>query len=66
MAHSKDNDLQISKAEIKKILEEEILKHYYLEKGMREASFNEDSEVKEALKLFKEPSRYAELLKGKK
>jgi len=66
LAHTKDNDLQISKTEIKKILEEEILKHYYLEKGVREASFNEDAEVKEALKLFKDNSRYLEILKGTK
>lgn len=66
LAHGKDNDLQISKAEIKMVLEEEILKHYYLEKGMREASFNEDLEVKEALKLFKDQNRYNELLKGAK
>lgn len=66
LAHSKDNDLQLSKTEIKMILEEEILKHYYLEKGMREASFNDDAEVKEALKLFKDPARYHEILKGTK
>jgi len=66
LAHSKDNDLQLSKTEIKMILEEEILKHYYLEKGMREASFNDDSEVKEALKLFKDNARYHEILKGTK
>jgi len=66
LAHSKDNDLQLSKTEIKRILEEEILKHYYLEKGMREASFNEDSEVKEAMKLFKDNARYNEILKGTK
>ena len=66
LAHSKDNDLQLSKTEIKRILEEEILKHYYLEKGMREASFNEDSEVKEAMKLFKDNTRYSEILKGTK
>lgn len=66
LAHSKDNDLQISKAEIKMIVEEEILKHYYLEKGMREASFNDDPEVKEAIKLFKDNARYHEILKGTK
>ncbi len=66
LAHSKDNDLQLSKAEIKMLLEEEIIKHYYLEKGMREASFNEDTEVKAALALFKDPARYSEILKGKK
>lgn len=66
LTHSKDNDLQLSKAEIKMILEEEIIKHYYLEKGMREASFNEDVEVKAALTLFKDANRYNEILKGKK
>jgi carboxyl-terminal processing protease len=66
LAHNKDNDLQISKPEIKMLLEEEIIKHYYLEKGMREASFNEDAEVKAALALFKDPAKYNDILKGKK
>jgi len=65
LSHSKDNDLQIFKPEIKKILEEEIIKHYYLEKGMREASFNEDPEVKAAIALFKDPARYSQILKKK-
>ena len=65
LSHSKDNDLQIFKPEIKKILEEEIIKHYYLEKGMREASFKEDAEVKAALALFKDTARYGQLLKKK-
>lgn len=65
LSHSKDNDLQIFKPEIRKILEEEIIKHYYLEKGMREASFGEDAEVKAALALFKEPARYNQILKKK-
>ena len=65
LSHSKDNDLQIFKPEIKQILEEEIIKHYYLEKGMREASFNEDPEVKAALALFKDPARYSQILKKK-
>jgi carboxyl-terminal processing protease len=66
LSHTKDNDLQIGKAEIKKILESEIIKHYYLEKGMREASFSEDKEIKEALALLKDTNRYNEILKGKK
>ena len=66
LSHSKDNDLQISKSEIKMILDEEIIKHYYFEKGMREASFNEDAEVKAALAVFKDTNRYNEILKGKK
>lgn len=66
LTHNKDNDLQLHKAEIKSILEEEIIKHYYLEKGMREASFQEDPEVKSALALFKDPARYNAILKNKK
>jgi carboxyl-terminal processing protease len=66
LSHSKDNDLQIGKAEIRKILEAEIIKHYYLEKGMREASFTEDKEIKAALTLLKDKNRYNEILKGKK
>ncbi|MHA4737246.1 S41 family peptidase [Dyadobacter sp. MSC1_007] len=65
LSHSKDNDLQIFKPEIKQILEEEIIKHYYLEKGMREASFKEDAEVKAALALFKDNARYNTILKKK-
>jgi carboxyl-terminal processing protease len=65
LTHSKDNDLQIFKPEIKHVVEEEIIKHYYLEKGMREASFNGDAEVKAALALFKDSPRYNEILKKK-
>ena len=66
LSHSKDNDLQIHKAEIKALLQEEIVKHYYLEKGMKEASFNNDPEMKAALALYKDMNRYSELLKAKK
>lgn len=66
LTHNKDNDLEFFKPEIKRILEEEIVKHYYLEKGMREASFENDVEVKEALALLKNPVKYQEILKIKK
>ena len=63
LSHSKDNDLQIHKTEIKALLEEEIVKHYYLEKGMKESSFRNDQELKAALDLFKDMDRYQKLLK---
>jgi carboxyl-terminal processing protease len=66
LTHNKDNDLQLYKAEIKNLLEDEIVKHYYLEKGMKEASFRKDVEVLSALELFKDMNRYQGLLKGKK
>ncbi|WP_247232806.1 S41 family peptidase [Telluribacter sp. SYSU D00476] len=66
LSHNKDNDLQLRKAEIKNLLEEEIVKHYYLEKGIKEASFAKDAEMKAALDLFKDMNRYQSILKGKK
>lgn len=64
LTHSKENDLQLHKNEIKALLEEEIVKHYYLEKGFKEASFKNDRELKAALELFKDMPRYHEILKG--
>ncbi len=66
LSHNKDNDLQLLKSEIKSLLEEEIVKHYYLERGMKEASFNNDPEMAAALELFKDMNRYNSLLKVKK
>lgn len=66
LTHSKENDLQIHKAEIKYLLEEEIVKHYYLEKGFKEASFKNDGELRAALDLFKDMPRYQNILKAQK
>ena len=65
LAHNKDNDLQLFKKEIKTLLEEEIIKHYYLERGIREASFERDEEMKAALDLFKNMTRYQSILSEK-
>ncbi|GAB2766693.1 S41 family peptidase [Rhabdobacter roseus] len=66
LSHSKDNDLQLYKAEIKGLLEEEIIKHYYLERGVKEASFGTDVEMKAALNLFTDMNRYRDILQAKK
>jgi carboxyl-terminal processing protease len=66
LTHNKENDLQIHKDELMALLQEEIVKHYYLEKGMKEASFNNDAEMKAALALYKDMERYESLLKPKK
>lgn len=66
LTHNKENDLQIHKDELMALLQEEIVKHYYLEKGMKEASFNNDAEMKAALALYKDMDRYESLLKPKK
>lgn len=66
LTHSKDADLANFKKEIKHILEREIVSHYYLQKGEREFVFRNDPEVKTALDLFKDSSRYTKILQGQK
>lgn len=66
LSHSKDNDLQMHKEEIKAMLQEEIVKHYYLERGLKEASFSQDPEMTAALELYKDMTKYNALLQGKK
>lgn len=65
MSHSKDADLNTFKPELKTLLEQEIAGHYYLQKGLKEASFSTDPEMKAALDLFKDMNRYGTILKGK-
>ncbi|GAB3021568.1 S41 family peptidase [Spirosoma pulveris] len=65
MSHSKDADLNTFKHELKTLLEQEIAGHYYLQKGLKEASFATDPEMKAALDLFKDMNRYGTILKGK-
>ena len=66
MAHNKENDLEKHKLEIKEVLEQEIVSRYYFERGVKEASFDEDPEVKEAIKILNDQVRYQQILTGKK
>lgn len=63
MGHSKDADLVTFKEELKGMLENEIAGHYYLQKGIKEASFSTDPEMKAALDLFKDMKKYEGILK---
>ena len=66
MAHNKELDLDKHKAEIKEALEQEIVSRYYFEKGAKEASFDNDAEVQEAIRLLNDPARYSQILAVKK
>ncbi|MCK8491357.1 S41 family peptidase [Spirosoma sp. RP8] len=66
VSHSKDADMMTFKTELRTLLEQEIAGHYYLQKGLKEASFATDPELKAALALFKDMSRYTATLKGTK
>jgi len=66
VSHSKDADMMTFKPEVKTLLEQEIAGHYYLQKGLKEASFATDPELKAALDLFKDMNKYSSILKGGK
>ncbi|MEL7145647.1 MAG: peptidase S41, partial [Bacteroidota bacterium] len=58
----KQKDLYTYEEEIRHLLEQDIASRYYLEKGLIEVSFQNDSDVQAALALFADPSRYQKLL----
>ncbi len=66
LSHNKESDLQKSKAEIKELLEQEIVAHYYLDKGKIEATFDDDPEILEAIKVLNDKPKYDKILTGKK
>lgn len=54
--------LKNNNAEIKRLLEVAISKHYYLEPGAVEASLGDDPSIKKALEIFNSPDTYTALL----
>ena len=62
--HSKENDLETHKKEIKKILSEEIISRYYFQEGMIEASLQGDPVIDLAKSYFATPARLAKALAG--
>jgi carboxyl-terminal processing protease len=65
MSHNKEHDLAKNKAEIVEQLEQEILSRYYLERGIKESSFDSDPQLLEALSVLRNPTKYASVLAGK-
>ena len=59
---SKKNELMLYEDEIKMLLEEEIVSHYYLEKGGIEAGFKYDDDIKKATELLHSQDQYKKLL----
>lgn len=64
LAAAKANDLTQHKAEIKQILENEIVSRYYYEKGRYEMSFKYDKELAQAVKTMQDKNLVASILKG--
>ncbi|MGV3539488.1 MAG: S41 family peptidase [Rufibacter sp.] len=66
VATNKGNDLMRFKAEITELLEQEIVSRYYLQKGLVEATFNDDEDILAAVDVLNNPNKYQGLLTAKK
>ncbi len=60
---SKKNDLQKYRDAISKEIEKEIIGRYYYRKGKIEIGLRNDKEIKEAIAVINDKSRYSKLLK---
>lgn len=66
IGHDKKKDLQKQQAEIKQLLENEIVTRYYYREGAIQNSFSYDKEMTEALKILEDKSVYENYLKAQK
>lgn len=64
LTSSKKNDMVLHKAEIKRVLETQIISRYYYEKGRIEQSFQYDKELAAAKSLFGNQNQILAILKG--
>ncbi len=62
VAHNKEYDLKAFSEEIKSVLEERIVEHYYLMKGNFEASFDDDKQVRAAIDILNNQAEYNSIL----
>jgi carboxyl-terminal processing protease len=47
------------------LIEQEIILHYYLQKGVNQWSFSKDPVILESLNLFNQPEKYQAILAKK-
>lgn len=66
IGHDKKQDLQKNAAEVKGMLESEIVSRYYYLRGRLAQSLQTDEEVARALTLLGQPTQYAAILQPKK
>ena len=60
--HSKENDLDTHKEEVKKILSEEIVSRYYFQEGMIEAGLDQDPAIELAKSYLSDPVKSSKVL----
>ena len=61
---AKSNDLQLHKAEIEQVLENEITSRYYYEKGRYQTNFKYDTDLAQAIKTMQDKAMLDAILKG--
>jgi carboxyl-terminal processing protease len=64
IAQNKREDLLTHKAEIKQVLENEIVARYHLQSGKMQASFKHDPDLAEAIRVLHDPKLYVSILRG--
>ncbi|HOZ52480.1 MAG TPA: S41 family peptidase [Chitinophagaceae bacterium] len=65
LSHDKTQDLIKNKKEIKRLLQDEIVTRYYFQRGRYQNQLNDDDELKEAISVLSNPTRYNNILAGK-
>jgi carboxyl-terminal processing protease len=60
--HNKDHDLRAFQDEIKSIIEERIVEHYYLMDGSFESSFDDDAQLQAAIAVLNDRTKYSDIL----
>jgi carboxyl-terminal processing protease len=58
----KQSDVEKYKVEIKELIEDEIASRYYYQKGRVQASFDDDPDIQEAIRVLSDPERYQKIL----
>lgn len=62
LAQNKKNELTQYKDQIKRILEEEIVARHHLDRGRIQAAFKHDDEVRKAIEVLHDNTRYKQVL----
>jgi carboxyl-terminal processing protease len=63
LQRDKSSDITKQRAELTELIEREIIRRYYFEKGSFEATFEDDPDIKESLKVFADRERFKKLLR---
>jgi carboxyl-terminal processing protease len=62
LAQDKKNELMLHKAQIKRLIEEEIVARHHLDRGRIESAFKHDLDVKKAIEVLHDRTQYRKVL----